>query len=62
MPFIMHLKAHKFGNKGGFLFISLATLMNKRVQLFTDLLFYAYVGIHKVRIPVFDNNQKCPAP
>ena len=28
----------------------------------TDLLYYAYVWIHQVRILVFDNHQMCPAP
>ena len=28
----------------------------------TDLLFYTYVGIHQVRIVVFDNYQTCPVP
>ena len=28
--------------------------------MFTGLLFYAYVGVHQVRILVFDNYQRCP--
>ena len=35
--------------------------MTNRVQIVTDLLFYAYVGIHLVRILVLDNYQTCPA-
>ena len=30
--------------------------------MFTDLFFYAYVGIHQVRIPVFDSCRRCPRP
>ena len=41
---------------------SLATSITNYVKIFTDLLFYAYVGIHQVRIMVFDNFQTCPVP
>ena len=34
--------------------------MTNSCQLFTDLLFYADVGIYQVRILVFDNYQRCP--
>ena len=38
----------------------LATSMLKFwAQMFTAVLFYAYVGIHQVRILVFDNYQTC---
>ena len=45
-----------------FFHYSLATSMTNWVKIFTDLLFYAYVGIHQVRILVFDNYQRCPVP
>ena len=32
------------------------------VKMFTDLLFYALVGIYQVRILVFDNSQRCTVP
>ena len=32
------------------------------VQIFTGLLFDAYVEIHQVRRLVFNNNQRCPVP
>ena len=36
--------------------------MSNQVQIFTDLFCYnAYVGIHQVRIPVFNNYQRYPA-
>ena len=62
--FIMHLKAHKFVQQCClFLHYSCATLTTNGnwVQIFTDLLFYAYmyVGKHQVRCLVFDNNQMC---
>ena len=41
---------------------SLATPMTNWVQIFTDFLFYEFVGIHQVRILVFDNYQMCPVP
>ncbi len=36
--------------------------MTKWAQIFTGLLFYAYVGIHQVRILVFDNYRKHTLP
>ena len=45
-----------------FFHYSLATSMTNWVQIFTGLLFYAYVGIHQVRILAFDNYQMCPVP
>ena len=36
--------------------------MTNWVKTSTDLLFNAYVGIHQVRILVFDNYQRCPLP
>ena len=46
----MHLKAKQFLQQGG-------------VEMFTGLLFYAYVGIHQERILVLDNYyQRCPVP
>ena len=41
---------------------SLATLTTNWVKILTDLIFYAYVGIHQVRILVFDNYQRCWVP
>ena len=58
----MHLKAHKLVQQWCFFRYSLATSMAHRVKIFTDLLFYAYVGLPQVRILVFDNYQKCPVP
>ena len=57
------LKAHKFVQQRRFLFHYSRTFSTTDwVQIFTDLLFYAYVGIHKVRVLVFDNYQRCPVP
>ena len=55
----MHLKAPKFVQQGCFFFhYSLETLITNCVKIFTGLLFYAcYIGIHQVRILVFDNYQ-----
>ena len=36
--------------------------MTNWAQIFTGLLFYAYVEIHQVRILVFDNYKTCPVP
>ena len=47
--------------KGCFFFhYYLPTLITDWAQIFTGLLFYAYVEIHKVRRLVFDNYQYCP--
>ena len=46
--FYRHLKAHKFVQQGCFFF----TLFSCNFIL---LVFYAYVGIHQVKILVFDN-------
>ena len=44
-----HLKVHKFVQQGCFFFhYFLATLMTHWAQIFTGLLFSAYVGIHQV--------------
>ena len=61
---IRRLKARKFVQKKWFFLFhySRTTWMTNWVQIFTDLLFYAYVGIHKVRVLVFDNYQRCPVP
>ena len=40
----------------------LETLTTNWVQIFTGLLFNAYVGIHHVRKLVFDNYWTCPVP
>ena len=39
---------------------NLKTLDTMGSQIFTGLLFYAYVEIHQVRRLVFDNYQRCP--
>ena len=36
--------------------------MTNWAQIFTGLVFYAYVGIHQARILVYDNKQTCPVP
>ena len=41
---------------------SLATSTTNWAQMFTGLLFYAYVEIHQVRRLVLDNYQRCPVP
>ena len=53
----MGLKAHKFFHKGVF-FLSLFCFNfdDKLRTIFTDLLIYAYVGSHLMRILVFDDN------
>ena len=59
----MHLKANKVMQQGSFFcHCSLATAMTNVVQIFTDLLCFAYDGIHQVRKLVFDNYQTCPMP
>ncbi len=40
----------------------LATSMTNCAHIFTGLIFYAYVGIHQVRILVFDSYQKNTLP
>ena len=58
---IKHLKAHNFVWQGCFFFhYYLATSTTNWAQIFTGLLFYAYVEIHQVRRLVFDNYQQCP--
>ena len=60
-PEIKHLKAHNFVWRGCFFFhSSIATSTTNWVQIFTGLLFYAYVEIHQVRRLVFDIYQQCP--
>ena len=61
-----HLKALKQGrlcNKGVF-FLSLfsCNFLTNWVKTFADLLFYANVGFHQVRILVFDIDQRWPVP
>ena len=64
MPEVLfrHLKAHEFIQQGCVFFTqySLATSITNRAQIFTGLLFNADVGIHQVRILVFDNYKRCP--
>ena len=59
------MKAHKFVQQGCcFSHHFLATSMTNLhvAQIFTGLLFFAYVGIHQVRRLVFDNYQTCTFP
>ena len=59
----MLLIAHKFVKQRCFFcHYSLPTLMAHWVNVFTDWLFYAYVGIHQVSRLVFDNYQTSPVP
>ena len=61
-------KTHSFQASGSsqsdatrvFFHILFATSTTNWVQIFTGLLFCAYLEIHKVRILVFDNYQRCP--
>ena len=55
-------KDTKYCNKAVFFPYSLAKSMQNLARIFTGLLFYAYVGIHQVRILVFDNCQICLVP
>ena len=58
---INHLNAHNFVWPGWFFFhYYLATSTTNWAQIFTGLLFYAYVAIHLMRRRVFDNYQQCP--
>ncbi len=59
-----HLKNTQFyATRVGFFFHYLfASLMTNWAQIFTVLFFYAYVGIHQVRILVSDNYQKYTLP
>ena len=57
----IRLKAHKVMQQGCFFFrYYLATSTTNLAQIFTGLLFYAFVGIHQVRLLVFDTYQTCP--
>ena len=55
--FIMHLKA-----QGVFSFLFSCNFNDLFIpyQKFTGLFMYAYVGIHQVRILVFENHETCP--
>ena len=41
---------------------SLVNFDDQWAKIFIGLVFYAHVGIHQVRILVFDNYQRCPVP
>ena len=61
-PFIRHLKAPILQQGCFFFYYSLAPSFTNWVKSFTDLLLFAYVGIHQVKILVFDNYYRCPMP
>ena len=54
--FYSYLKSHKFLQQGCFFLSSFSRKFDLSwAQICTDLLFYAYDGIHQVRTLVFDN-------
>ena len=63
-PFIMHMNTHKVRQHTWVFFFhySPTNSMTNWAQMFTGLLFCAYVEIHQVKILIVDNYQTCPVP